>query len=68
MINVPQAHISNSASHFALRVTFSPLSYVLIALNYFMLLLQQIVARRNAILKYKMLHLMFQIRQYISVV
>lgn len=61
MINVPQAHISNSASHFALRVTLSPLSYVLIALNYVMLLLQQIVARRNAILKYKMLYLIFQI-------
>lgn len=33
-----------------------------------MLLLQQTMARRNAILKYDMSHLIFQIWQYISVV
>lgn len=49
MINAPQAHISNSASHIALRFILTPLSYVLITQNDVMLLLQQIVACRNAI-------------------
>lgn len=55
------ARISNSASHFVLRVILTPLSYLLIQLNYVVFLLQQIMARRNAILKYKMLHLLCQI-------
>lgn len=61
VINVPQAHISNSASHVALRVILTPLSDVLITQNDATLLLQQIVACRNAILMYKLLHLIFRI-------
>lgn len=61
VINVPQAHISNSASHIALRVILTPLSHV--TQNDATLLLQQIVACRNAILMYKLLPLTFRIWQ-----